>query len=138
MIPMLPIVREALLHQKQIQDQEVIGGIEDIHGCSNFVFTTIHGKPFTAPVLNSALKTMVGKHNEKFGGTRVMLPHIHCHTLRHTFATRMYESGVSTKAMQTVLGHSTISVTMDIYTDASDEFVEEQLRNSLSKYSVTA
>ena len=132
------MVRKALIKQKQIQEHEGIGGVEDIHGYSDFVFTTIHGKPFTAPVLNSALKTIVGEHNEKFGGTRVMLPHIHCHTLRHTFATRMYESGVSTKAMQTVLGHSTISVTMDIYTDALEEFVEEQLRNSLSKYSVTA
>jgi len=44
------------------------------------------------------------------------------HTLRHTFATRGAESGVSMKVMQELCGHSTIDITADIYTHISDDF----------------
>ena len=135
-IPMLPVVRETLLKQKRIQEQNATVERVSICGYSNFVFTTINGRPFTSSTLNILLNIMVNKHNEEYGGTRTVLPHIHNHMFRHTFATRMYESGVSLKAMQTVLGHSTISVTMDIYTDASEEFVEEQLKTRFSNHMV--
>ena len=48
------------------------------------------------------------------------------HTLRHTFATRGAESGVSMKVMQELCGHSTIDITADIYTHVSDEFKEKE------------
>lgn len=38
-----------------------------------------------------------------------------CHTLRHTFTTRLCESGINIKVIQSVLGHKDISTTLDIY-----------------------
>jgi integrase len=38
------------------------------------------------------------------------------HTLRHTFATRLFELGVSAKIVSEFLGHSKVSHTLDIYT----------------------
>lgn len=42
------------------------------------------------------------------------------HQLRHTCVTLLYDSGVGIKEAQAWLGHSTVSVTMDIYTHLDD------------------
>ena len=38
------------------------------------------------------------------------------HIFRHNFASMLYQIGVSPKEAQYLLGHSSINVTMDIYT----------------------
>ena len=48
------------------------------------------------------------------------------HSLRHTFATRGAESGVSMKVMQELCGHSKIDVTADIYTHISSEYKKQE------------
>ena len=37
------------------------------------------------------------------------------HDLRHTFATRGLENGITPKVMQELLGHTSITMTLDIY-----------------------
>lgn len=37
------------------------------------------------------------------------------HTLRHTFATTALEAGVDVKTLSEMLGHATVSTTMDLY-----------------------
>ena len=39
-----------------------------------------------------------------------------CHTLRHTFATRLYASDVNPRAVQELMGHWRLEMTMDLYT----------------------
>jgi integrase len=43
------------------------------------------------------------------------LPPLSVHGLRHTWATLALQSGVHPKVVQERLGHSSIAVTMDIY-----------------------
>lgn len=60
------------------------------------------------------------------------LPHIRFHDLRHTNATLMLLSGTAPKVASSRLGHSTISITMDLYShvlkdmnrDAADKLDE--------------
>jgi integrase len=43
------------------------------------------------------------------------LPNIRFHDLRHTCATLLLSKGVHAKLVQELLGHSTISITLDTY-----------------------
>ena len=56
-----------------------------------------------------------------FAIAKVLLPHFSCHSLRHTFTTRMCEAGVNVKVIQDTLGHKDISTTLNIYTDVTKE-----------------
>lgn len=51
------------------------------------------------------------------------------HTFRHTYATMLYYAGVDIKTAQYLLGHSSIKVTMDIYTHID----KSQVKNTVSK-----
>jgi len=56
---------------------------------------------------------------------RAGLPAIRLHDARHTYATWMLEQGISPKVVQTMLGHSSISVTLDVYSHVSLELEEQ-------------
>ena len=58
------------------------------------------------------------------------------HMLRHTYATTLYYSGVDIKTAQYLLGHTNISVTMDIYTHLDGQQIQntaEKLENYYRK-----
>lgn len=48
------------------------------------------------------------------------------HDLRHTFATRCIESGVSMKVVQTWLGHARLDTTASIYTHLLPDFIQSE------------
>lgn len=52
-----------------------------------------------------------------------LCPNHHLHDLRHTFATRCLESGISMKIVQKWLGHSRLETTAAIYTHVLDPFM---------------
>lgn len=53
---------------------------------------------------------------------------IHFHSLRHTFATRMVTAGTDMKTVSTLLGHSTVNTTLNIYTHSNLELKKEAIR----------
>ncbi|MCD7842442.1 MAG: tyrosine-type recombinase/integrase [Lachnospiraceae bacterium] len=50
------------------------------------------------------------------------------HTLRHCFATRCIENGMDVKTLQAILGHSTFSMTVDLYVDVMEETKREEMK----------
>jgi len=50
------------------------------------------------------------------------------HTLRHTYATRAIERGVNPKALQKLLGHASLQVTMDTYVHVTDDSMIKAVR----------
>lgn len=63
-----------------------------------------------------------------FRRKHLLLPNFSCHILRHTFATRLCESGVNIKVIQDVLGHADFDTTMNVYADATKDFKLQEFR----------
>ena len=57
----------------------------------------------------------------------VLLPKFSCHVLRHTFATRMCESGLNVKVVQSVLGHADVTTTLDIYVTVTNDLKKREI-----------
>jgi integrase len=51
---------------------------------------------------------------------RVDIPRVRFHDLRHSHATQFLAAGVYPKIVQERLGHSTITITMDLYSHVSE------------------
>lgn len=118
-IPMSKIVRDAFISEKEKQKEKNISGTLSVDGKSDFCFLSCHGKPFFTTGINDPLENIVNSYNRTSSPESLKLPPISCHTFRHSFATRMFESGVDPKIIQEIMGHSSLSITMDIYTDVS-------------------
>ena len=56
----------------------------------------------------------------------VLLPNFSCHSLRHTFTTRLVEAGVNIKVIQELCGHTRSDVTLDIYTTVTKELKQRE------------
>jgi integrase len=53
------------------------------------------------------------------------LPKYGVHSLRHTFATHLINSGVDPKTVSTLLGHASVRITLDTYVHATYETKKE-------------
>lgn len=56
------------------------------------------------------------------------LGHYTFHALRHTFATRALEQGMDSKTLSTLLGHYSVSFTLDTYTHVLDSQKHEEMK----------
>ena len=56
------------------------------------------------------------------------LPHMRFHDLRHSAATIMLSKGTHPKVVQEILGHSQISVTLDVYSHVLPSMQEDVTR----------
>lgn len=75
------------------------------------------------PAKNSSYDTHLYKLCDKAGIKRFCM-----HALRHTYATRAIERGMSPKVLQQLLGHASIKTTMDKYVHVTDESLVNAVR----------
>ena len=130
---MLESVREAFLEEKRYQEQNGIRCNVTIDGYSDFIFVNRYGKAQHQGTLNKAIRRMIRDCNDeiltKNPNAVLLLPNFSCHSLRHTFTTRLVEAGVNIKVVQEVLGHKDVSTTLDIYTDVTKELARREFDN---------
>lgn len=103
---------------------------------SNFVFTTLKSTPYNPNNLNKLLKKIVEQYNKNQTDHTHMLPHITCHSFRHTGCTRLAESGVDPKTLQKFMGHSNINVTMDVYNHVDKTRMEKEIKKAEQKSNI--
>ena len=69
------------------------------------------------PFTYSAVRNCMRRLQETLGFS------LSAHLLRHTYATRLEEAGISPKLKQYLMGHSTLEMTQNTYTDVQIEYV---------------
>lgn len=131
-IPMSTPVHNAFLQQcdkiKQLkQNSAKWSPIEDFE---NLVFVNSLGRPMQRRDIQIILDRMTDELNKQAlkSSSSYYIKHIHPHTLRHSFATRCFEVGIPPKVVQTLLGHSSIQITMDLYTHVSSDMCRENMK----------
>ena len=84
-----------------------------VDGYTNFLFLKRDGTPKVGMDYNNMIRGLVKKYNKQH---KEQLPNITPHSLRHTFCTRMANAGMNPKALQYIMGHANITMTLDYYT----------------------
>ena len=129
-VPMLDFVKEAFLMEKENQRVRDIQCKVVIDGYTDFIFLNRDGGTFYHGSVNKTIRRIIRDCNleilENGEEDPVLLPHFSCHSLRHTFTTRMCEAGVNVKVIQDTLGHSDIATTLEIYAEVTKEFKKQE------------
>ncbi len=126
-------LRRMILMEREFQSQAEISSKSRVDGYDDFIFVNRYGNVQNQGNLNKALRRMMRDCNdeilEKYGADSdpVLLPQFSCHILRHTFATRLCESGANLKFIQSILGHADVSTTMNIYVDVTDALKKKEI-----------
>ena len=132
-IPMTEGVVEAFKMEKEYQEENNIISVSHIEGYSDFIFINRFGEVQHQGTLNKALRRIMRDcngeilENNDIDDEPVLLPCFSCHVLRHTFATRMCESGLNVKVVQSVLGHADVTTTLQIYVTVSNEMKKREI-----------
>ena len=122
----IPITEDvAQMFQAIIEDREPPKIEKVIDGYTGFLFYDDDGNPLVAMHWQHRFNRMVGRYNDIY---RVQMPNITPHVCRHTYCSNMAKSGMNPKTLQYLMGHSDISVTMNVYTHISFDDAEEELK----------
>lgn len=118
-IPISEAVKQILKSQKEKQ-QMIHGNVVDIQ---QRIFEGFGGKLVYNGVVNKAISNTL----ERMRADGIEIKHFSAHALRDTFATRYIEQGGSAQVLKTILGHSSLSMTMDLYSHVLPNKKQEEM-----------
>lgn len=126
----VPINRqcELALKKQYIQKNNIMSKRTStpIEGFENLLFTTKYDTPICAQIMIDAIKKIVAELNLTRDELEKFEP-FSSHCFRHSFATRCFEADIPPKTVQQFLGHSTLQMTMDLYTHLLDSKKQEDM-----------
>ncbi len=111
---LVPVGRSAIFWVTRYQT-ELRVGLMGKHS-EDYLFLNARGKKLT----RMSFYNIITEHAKQAEIVKEISPH----TLRHTFATHLLEGGADLRAVQEMLGHSTIKATQ-IYTHIDRQFLKE-------------
>lgn len=114
-VPLLPEIAERLERHRQEQENY---HIRNGYPPPEFVFTSTTGTPIEPRDFQRDFKKILKKYN---------IREINVHGIRHTYAVRALESGMSIKTLSAILGHSSTAFTMDVYGHVTEEFKNDEV-----------
>ncbi len=95
-----------------------------VDGYSGFLFLDKDQMPKVGMHLQNYMRLMHRKLVKQYPGFPPVSPHV----LRHTFCTNAQQAMLDVKSLQYIMGHSTASVTLDIYTHSDFESAERAFK----------
>ena len=121
-IPMSEEVREAF--ERVVANREKVKKEAMVGGHSGFLFLDKDKKPMIAQHWQQFFKRAVQKYNSTHP---LQLPSVSPHICRHTYCSKMARAGMNPKALQYLMGHAEISVTMNVYTHLGEDDAREEM-----------
>ena len=122
----MPIAEDvAQMFQAIIEDRNASKVEKYIDGYSGFLFYHDNGMPFVTMHWQHRFDHMIGRYNDIY---RVQMPNITPHVCRHLYCSNMAKSRMNLKTLQYLMGHSDISITMNVYTHIGFDDAEEELK----------
>lgn len=126
-IPMIDVSETLLrtLRKKRAKTRILLGtnwkereGLEDL-----VLFNAFGGS-----LCDTNVRKDINRIVEQINQDGIKFAHVTPHTFRHTFATRGLEAGIPLKVMQTILGHSSLSMTADLYSHVLPDTKAEEMK----------
>lgn len=117
-IPMSSQCEEILKEQLKVREQLRTRYPQNNELFNRLIFTSSTNTPLNTSAYNSSLKKVISSIRKD----GFEIKDLTGHGLRHTFATRCFESGINPKTIQTYMGHSSLQMTMDIYTELFKDY----------------
>ena len=94
-----------------------------VDGKVGFLYLDKNNMPMVALHWEKYFQHICLKYNSIF---KLQMPKITPHVCRHTFCSNMAKSGMNPKTLQKIMGHSNISITLDLYTHLDFDDVQEE------------
>ena len=110
--------KQIIENRKKCNNETVIDGKQ------GFLFLSKNGIPLDARVWEGCFSRICKKYNEVH---EKPIPKVTPHVCRHTFCSRMVKKGMNPKALQYIMGHSDISLTLNRYTHLKYEDAEREM-----------
>ena len=118
-IPLNDTIKDILKMQRE-KMVSVNGNIIDF---SQTVFRGYFGNYVSDVNVNYEIRAILKKLKEN----GVVIDRFTCHAFRDTFATRYIEEGGSAQVLKTILGHSSLSMTMDLYSHVMPDTKQKEM-----------
>lgn len=92
----------------------------------NFINPSTINTHFKKICKDAGIRVTTTKKKKKDRFVNLKTSSVNTHMLRHTFATRCIESGMSAVVLQKLLGHKDIETTLNTYTSVFDKFKKDE------------
>lgn len=119
-IPLNDTIKCVLAKQRKKQSLVI-----PIDKAENRVFVSVYGKMVDNCTINRAIKNALSRLEEQ----GKQMEHFTAHAFRDTFATRYIEQGGSPQTLKMILGHSSLAMTMDLYSHVLPNTKQKEMDN---------
>ena len=116
-IPMLgdveKVLKEVIDNRPQLTTEPVVWDRERTVSATKFLWFDKNNNLEVAQHWQNHMRWAVAKFNRTY---KDEIPNITPHVCRHTFCSMCATMGMAPKTLQTIMGHSSIAITLDVYT----------------------
>lgn len=121
-IPMTPDVYDCFRRLIAARPMPKVAQIVD--GRCGFFYLGRDGMPLTGADWAGRFQNIWAKFSREYDG---QMPKVTAHVCRHTFCSNMAKGGMNPKALQYIMGHANVSVTLDTYTHVGFKDAEAEM-----------
>ena len=115
----IPLTAATLEH---IEAQRKYWGFKVVR-MDQYLFCNEEGEPVSRERIQAEIDRTINRIREAGHD----FPRITSHVFRHTFATRAIEAGMQPQVLKTILGHSSLAMTMDLYSHVLPDTKAEEM-----------